>query len=518
MKFYLINPSFPDTFWGFRNVADISGCRYATANLALPTIAAMIPPEHDIEICDENTETINFNSDADIIGITGFNIQAPRMFEIAEVFRAKGKIVVIGGPYASLCPDECQPHCDILISGEAERIFPQFLSDLDNGKCQERYDENDKVDITTTPLPRWDLMNLSHYGRIPLQTTRGCPFNCEFCDVIVYLGRKVRQKTPDQIANEIDALYPHMWKAGRDSIFFADDNFIGNKKHARETCKHLIELNKQYKRPFRFSTQVTINLAKDEELMELMAEAGFHSLFFGIETPNKNNLLEANKVQNTKGDLIQDIKKIQSYGIFVWAGMIVGFDNDKTDVFKEQLDFINESNIILSMTGMLNAPANTPLWTRLQKEGRLIEGHQYTDQADTNIIPGSMSVDELKSGYVKLLRELYSYENYSKRLIGSLNEIKYTPTQRKKGKSLRHIGYNMTRLARILKYYLLTTDSKRRHFFTHTLGHILKSNPHYIKEAIWHLAAHKHFYEYSKILENSVDRNLKQNRSIANVA
>lgn len=503
MRLYLINPKFPDTFWGFGHVKDLGGTRYATANLGLPTVAALVPPQISVQLCDENIEAIDFDRDADLIGITGFNIQSARMFEIAKAFRDRGKPVVIGGPYASLCPGECEPHADVLIVGEAERIWPRFLDDFLGGRYESRYEEKEKIDMTTSPLPRWDLLKLKHYGRIPVQTTRGCPFTCEFCDVIVFLGNKVRQKSSDQVLTELDSLYPHMFRAGRDSVFFADDNFIGNKVHAKRISRALIDWNQSLKRPVRFSTQVTINMARDRELMELMAAANFHSVFVGIETPKKANLLEAGKRQNTVGDLIQDVKTIQSHGIFVWAGMIVGFDNDDPSVFREQLDFINDANIPISMTGMLNAPANTPLWHRLQKEGRLIPGHQYEDQADTNIIPKKMSVEELRSGYIHLLNDLYSYENYGKRLQGTLDAIQAKPPRHAKGFSLRHALFNFKRLSKMLRYYLMTADKERRHYFVSMVRHLTKSNPHYLKEGLWHLAVHKHFHEYSQALQKS---------------
>ncbi|MBI1910085.1 MAG: B12-binding domain-containing radical SAM protein [Deltaproteobacteria bacterium] len=504
MKFYLINPKFPDTFWGFRHVANIGGYRYAMANLALPTVAAMISQDHEVTIVDENIEEIDFETDAEVIGLTGFNIQSERMYAIADFFRQKGKLVVIGGPYASLCPEECAPHADVLIVGEAEGIWPQFLADLEDGQWGHRYEEKEKIDITTSPIPRWDLLKIRHYGRIPVQTTRGCPFSCEFCDVIVYLGQKVRQKRPEQVCAELDALYPYLWKAGRDSVFFADDNFIGNKGHAKNVCRQIIELNRSFKRPLRFSTQVTINLAKDKELLELMAEANFQSVFIGIETPNKENLLDIQKPQNMAGDMIQDVRTVQSYGLFVWAGMIVGFDNDTQAVFKEQLDFINEANIPISMTGMLNAPANTPLWSRLHKEGRLLEGHQYIDQADTNIIPKRMTAEELRQGYARLMTELYSYENYEKRLKGLVDTIEREPSRRRKKPSYRRAAVNTARLAKMIRHYLLTGDRQKRNFFVSTVSHILKKRPHYLKEGLWHLAVHKHFHEYSHQLAKNV--------------
>lgn len=504
MKIHLVNPVFPDTFWGFRHVREY-GYRYAMGNLALPTVAALTPREHEVTIRDENVEPIDFGVDADLVGITGFNIQAARMFEIAAEFRRRGRTVVMGGPYASLCPEDCAPHADHLVVGEAERIWPEFLRDFAAGRAQTKYVEAEKVDLSLSPIPRWDLIDFKHYGRIPLQTTRGCPFDCEFCDVIVYLGRKVRQKSPDRIAAELEAVYPHLHAAGRDSIFFADDNFIGNKAHSRAVCRRLIELNRNFPRPLRFSTQVTINLAQDKELLELMAEAGFHSVFIGIETPKTENLLEVHKVQNTRRDLIADIKTIQSYGIFVWAGMIVGFDHDGPEAFQEQLDFINESDIPISMTGMLNAPANTLLWHRLRKEGRLLEGYQYQDQADTNIVPKLLGKEELRRGYVRLMNELYSYENYGKRLCGTLATIRRPPTKRRKKFSAQHTAYNLQRLWTLLRYYLLTGSGERRRYFFRVLRQIVKTNPAYLKEALWHLALHKHFYGYSRILADRLD-------------
>ena len=509
MKLCLVNPRFPDTFWGFRHVTDLGGYRYAMANLALPTIAGLTPPDVEVVICDENIEEIDFDADADLIGITGFNIQGQRMFEIARLFRERGKPVVIGGPYASLCPEECEPHADILMVGECERIWPRFISDYLGGRWEPRYEEREKLDLRLSPIPRWDLMKFEHLGRAAVQTTRGCPFECEFCDVIVFLGRKVRQKDPGQVVAELEALYPCLYKVGKDSVFFADDNFIGNKRYARETLKAVIDLNRSFRRPLRFSTQVTVNLAKEPEILELMREADFRSVFIGVETPDYENLRAANKVQNTTGDLLENIRKIQSYGLFVWAGMIVGFDNDDTTVFEKQLRFMQDSSIPISMTGMLNAPARTPLWERLKREGRLLEGHQYEDQADTNILPKNMTLEELRGGYVRLMQELYSYDNYAARLLGSLRAIEKPAIRRAREFSFRHASYNVRRLVKMIRYYIFSGDAERRRFFLKIIASLLREKPEYFKEGLWHLAVHKHLHEYSQQLGKAPQETMK---------
>lgn len=513
MKIYLINPRCRESFWGFQYVNKIAGMRYSMGNLALPTIAALTPPEHEIEIVDENIEPINFDKDCDLVGITAFTIQVDRAKEIADEFRNRGKLVAIGGSNASLYPDEMAPHADILFIGEAENTWPQFLKDFKNREWKKVYREENKIDITQSPMPRWELMPVKHYGKVSVQTTRGCPFDCDFCDVIMYLGRKVRHKTTEQVITEIKNIFPLLDKYGRDSIFFADDNFIGNPPFAKELLREIIKLNSELPRPIQYSTQVSINLARDKELLDLMAEAGFNTVFIGVETPRASSLAEANKHNNLRDDLLKNIHTIQKHGIIVWAGMIVGFDNDDDTIFQEHLNFLADAGIPISMTGMLSAPVGTRLWKRLKEEGRIIDVH-YEDQATTNVLPKQMSTEVLRAKYVQLMKDLYSFDWAGKRikkmvdLLGTAyvsNENEMSETCKsgnywgEQFKDARLLITRFRQLNRVFWHYM-KSGKEHRKFFFELVRYTYKTNPAYMKETFWNLAVLKHFQEFSRRL------------------
>jgi radical SAM superfamily enzyme YgiQ (UPF0313 family) len=434
-------------------------------------------------------------------------LQAERMFELAEAFRKRGTRVAIGGSFASLSPEACEPHADILFVGESERIWPQFCDDFRHGRWKTRYEERERIDLTTSPIPRWDLVPIQHAGLIPVQTTRGCPFTCEFCDVIMYLGRDVHHKAADQVVAEIEALYPRMRALGRDSIFFADDNFIGNRPHAVALCKALIEFNRSVETPINFATQSSVNLARDAELLDLMAEARFREIFFGLESPKRENLIAADKRHNTIRDMADEMRIVQSKGIFTWAGMIVGFDADDASCFQEHFDFVSRANVTICTTGMLSAPAKTPLFERLQKEGRVLAGAGFRDQAATNIIPKQMTREQLQRGYVDLMNDLYSFENYGNRLIGQLAAIERVPKDEKRASfnSPRQAAHDVWRLLKVIRYLLLTFDAERRRYFFRVSRQILRTHPAYMKEALWHMALIKHFHTYSRGLQDRLD-------------
>ena len=492
MKIYLINPRFPITYWGFEYSNDLSGLQYTSPPLGLATIAGLTPPEIEVEICDENIETINFESDCDIVGLTAYLIQGPRAFEIAREFRQRGKTVVMGGPITSLDMDSCTGNVDVTFVGEAEYIWPQFLQDYPSGTYQSQYIQTEKIDMRDSPIPRFDLLKLTKYSHAGIQTTRGCPFNCEFCDIVVLFGRKVRCKGVEQVIAELREAA----KQGLDSIFITDDNFIGNKGYAKKLLKAIIEFNRTLSTPLQYMTQVSINLAQDDELLQLFYEAHFNKVFVGIETPRKESLIETNKGQNARTDLVADVKKIQSYNIGVSAGMIVGFDHDDPAIFQEQLDFIMETDIAWAMTGILQAVPKTPLYERLKKENRLVlstQSYQLNNTAlDVNIIPKGMTKEELVNGYTWLLQQLYSYENYAKRVIGNLKAYTKKPTTG---------FYIPTRaqlqiLWRTLRYYLLTWDRKRRQFSWKILKYTLLNKPSAFYDAMVHLVSFKHLHTY----------------------
>jgi radical SAM superfamily enzyme YgiQ (UPF0313 family) len=493
MKIYLINPKFPVTYWGFENSNDLSGLKYTTPPLALATVAALTPPDIEVEICDENIEAIDFDNDCEIVGLTAYLVQGPRAFQIAEEFRKRGKLVVLGGPMTSLAPETCLGKVDIVFVGEAEYTWKQFLEDYQAGSYQPKYVQTERIDMRDSPIPRFDLLKLPQYSNTAIQTTRGCPFNCEFCDIIVLFGRKVRCKDVSQVVEELHEAA----KQPIDSIFFTDDNFIGNRKYAKELLHAIIEFNKTLSVPLQYMTQVSINFAKDEELLQLFYEAQFNKVFIGIETPRKDSLKEANKGQNLKTDLVADIRKIQSYNIDVSAGMIVGFDHDDVGIFQEQFDFIMETNISWAMTGILQAVPKTPLYERLKQENRLITSTDYctlnNTSLDVNIIPKNMTKEELLAGYKWLVQQLYSYENYAKRVIGNLK----TYTKKPKVKLYIPSFPQLKIILRTLRYYLLTWDRKRRKFSVDILKYVLLHKPHAFHDAMVHLVSFKHLHTYS---------------------
>lgn len=501
MKIYLINPHFPITYWGFEYSNDLSGLRYTSPPLGLATVAGLTPADIEVEICDENIEPVNFECDCDIVGLTAYLIQGPRAFEIAREFRQRGKVVVMGGPITSLDLDACAGNVDVTFVGEAEYVWPQFLQDYRSGTYQAQYTQTEKIDMHDSPIPRFDLLKLAKYSHAGIQTTRGCPFNCEFCDIVVLFGRKVRCKRVEQVITELHEAA----KQGIDSIFITDDNFIGNKGYAKKLLKAIIEFNRTLSTPLQYMTQVSINLAQDDELLQLFYEAHFNKVFIGIETPRKASLVETNKNQNARTDLVADVKKIQSYNIGVSAGMIVGFDHDDPAIFQEQFDFIMETDIAWAMTGILQAVPKTPLYDRLKKENRLVlstQSYQLNNTAlDVNIIPKLMTKEELVNGYTWLVQQLYSYENYAKRVIGNLKAYTRKPTTS---------FYLPTRaqlqvLWRTLRYYFLTWDHKRRQFSWKILKYTLRHKPSAFYDAMVHLVSFKHLHTYVyEHLENVV--------------
>ncbi len=413
MRIYLINPAMQNCFYSLSESAEITDKPGFIPNLALPTLAALTPDDIEVEVCDETVEPVDLDKSCDLVGITGYVSQAKRMFELARAFRERGKLVAIGGPYASLSPSRCRPYADILFTGEAERTWPAFLEDFRRGDYRDSYHESEKPDLASSPAPDIDVLKKGAYISGVIQTSRGCPFECEFCDVIVYLGRKMRHKPVEHILAEADALYARGYR----SIFLSDDNFTANRKKAKAILLALREWNgAKGDDPVLFSTQLSIDSARDEELLSLCAEAGLRVAFIGIETPNKDSLTEVRKRQNVASDLLQDIRTIQGHGLAVLAGMIVGFDHDTPDVFREQFDFLQASSMPICAPGMLNAPEGTPLEARLKAEGRLVTSREDF-YVETNIIPKQISPEQLRHGLRWLLNRLYHPEHFVQRVL-----------------------------------------------------------------------------------------------------
>ncbi|MBN1154867.1 B12-binding domain-containing radical SAM protein [candidate division KSB1 bacterium] len=421
MKILLVYPETPTTFWTFKNALKFISKKSSEPPLGLITVAAMLPREWELKFIDTNVTRLR---DADIVWadyvfLSGMSIHFDSFKEITKHCKALGAKMVAGGPMCTLNP-ELFPEIDHLILNEAELTLPPFLKDLDEGHPQRIYSSTEFPDIQSTPIPRWDLLDMKRYASMDLQYSRGCPFNCEFCSITLLNGHKPRTKGKDQLLQELDTLYELGW---RGSLFFVDDNFIGNKtKLKNEILPALIEWNRQRKQPFSFMTEVSINLSDDDELIDLMVQAGFDAAFVGIETPNEESLMECGKHQNQKRDLLNSVKKLQRKGLVVSGGFIVGFDNDTTSIFHQQLEFIQQSGIVTAMVGLLNAQSGTRLFSRLKKENRILEGFSGDNMDGTmNFIP-RMNPMRLYKGYKDLLHKIYSPKEYYERVKTFLNE------------------------------------------------------------------------------------------------
>ena len=416
MKLLLINPRFPESFWSFKWAIDniLPNKRTTHPPLGLATLAALCPENWEVEIIDENIESIPLDPRADIIGVCGMGVQFKRQKELLTFYKRKGYYVVAGGSYASLCPELYESSADSVVAGEAEYIWKEFCKDFERGEPKRLYHEHGEVALTDSPVPRFDLLKLDKYQAVSLQFSRGCPFRCEFCDIIVMFGRKPRTKSLEQVGRELDEL------RGRNinNVFFVDDNLIGNKPLAKKLLKFLSEYQREHNYRFHFGTEASLNLAYDDELLELFRGANFGWVFIGIESPDEESLKETLKFQNTRQDMLASIKKVYSYGIEILAGFIVGFDNDTIETFDKQYRFITKSGIQTAMIGLLTAAPKTPLYERLEKDGRIIPDANNSDNTklSTNIIPKQMGYDEMVSGYRALYYRLLDNRNIAIRI------------------------------------------------------------------------------------------------------
>lgn len=423
MKILLVYPETPPTFWSFKDALKFVSKKAAEPPLGLITVAAMLPVEWEKKLVDLNVSKL-YDADiarADYVFLTGMNVHLRSFKEIVRRCNKLGVKVVAGGP---LCTTQYKEilGVDHFILNEAEITLPQFLKDLRKGNPKHVYETVDFPDVSYTPIPLWELLDMKKYASMSLQYSRGCPYDCEFCSITMLNGRKPRAKSADQFIAELNRLYELGWRGG---ISVVDDNFIGNKRKLKtEFLPALINWSKDRKYPFFFITEVSINLADDDELMKLMMEAGFNSVFVGIETPNSDSLTECGKAINLKRNLVDSVLKMQRNGMLVSGGFIVGFDNDTESVFDEQIDFIQQSGIANAMVGLLNAPTGTKLFKRLREEGRLLDMFSGNNMdASINFIPKMNYVDLIK-GYSRLLNTIYSQEEYYKRLKTFLKEYK----------------------------------------------------------------------------------------------
>jgi radical SAM superfamily enzyme YgiQ (UPF0313 family) len=497
MKITLINPRFPLSLWDFSLCRDLAGSAFPFPPLSLATLAGLTPRRHEVVICDENVRPVDLQRNADLVGITGYHIQKEQVFRLADAFRKRGITVAIGGPLVQRDNlDECLTHADAVFLGEAEYTWPAFIGDLQANSARPVYHQDGFVAMSDSPAPRFDLLDQAAYSSAIIETSRGCPHSCEFCEIPIRLGKGSRTKSIEQVMGEIRDLAA----LGVDSIFIIDDNFFGNRKRAADLLAEIERFVRSVDHRIYFSCQFTIDVARDDEVLALLHRANVRRVFIGIETPRQASLAMANKSQNTLVDLQDAVRRIQSHAIIVWGAFIVGFDSDDKDVFDEQLAFIQAASIPVAMVGMLQALPGTPLYDRIKREGRFRDGETggirgaASSLVHTNIEPKNMTYEELAGGFRYLVRALYRYDNFAERL---LNAVALGKKAGIKGRA-RLTGKGVATILRLLRYYLVTMDLGRVRMFLMVLLRTLTQNPQQLHTVLMHLVVYKHlklFYE-----------------------
>ena len=424
MKILMVYPTYLETFWSYNYALKFISKKASLPPLGLLTVAALLPVDWEKKLVDLSAGDMLQDQDikwADYVFIGAMSIQRKSARELINRCKELGASVVAGGPLFTASSQDFKD-VDYLVLNEAEVTLPKFLNDLQNGSMKRIYASDKKADMLNSPVPAWELIdNLDKYNSLCLQYSRGCPFNCDFCDVTLLFGHKIRTKSQEQLLKELDKLYQLGWREG---VFIVDDNFIANKRKLREKIlPAMIKWNKEKNSCFSFGTQASINIAEENKIMRMMAEAGFDSVFIGIETPHEESLEECHKNQNRNRDLIQSIHKVQEYGMQVTGGFIVGFDHDPPDIFEKMINFIQNSGIVTAMVGLLNAPIGTKLYHRLVKENRFLK---YPSGSNTdfsiNFIP-KMKYDELLKGYQTILKTIYSPRYYYNRVLSLLKTL-----------------------------------------------------------------------------------------------
>ncbi len=494
MNVLLVYPRCPETFWSFRSALSYVSRKATLPPLGLLTVAAMLPESWSRRLVDCNVRSLDDEAIAwaDLVFIGGMLVQKESALEIVNRCKDMGKTVVGGGPLFNAMVDAF-PDVDHFVLGEGEITVPQFLADFERGEPKRIYDSKERPDIASVPVPEWRLIDFRDYFTMPLQYSRGCPFNCEFCDIVLLNGRTPRTKAPAQMMAEVEALYNAGWRGG---VFIVDDNFIGNKHAVKRFLPELVEWQQTRRYPFSFVTEASVNLADDAELMQLMSDANFNKVFLGIETPEESTLQECGKYQNTSRDLAQSVRIIQGHGMQVMAGFIVGFDSDTESTFDIQIRFIQSVGVVTAMVGLLNALPYTRLWHRLREEKRLL-AETSGDNTDgrMNFIP-KMDCQTLLSGYRRIVSEIYSRRSYYRR-IGTFLE-NYSPTVR------RHWS-NRDILAALKSMVRIGLFSRNRLLYWQLLAKTIRTRAKALPDAIELAILGEHFFRLRERLLKEVD-------------
>lgn len=426
----IINPRFEASYWGLERALPLFGKRANLPVACLPLLSALTPEPHHVTLLDENVAPLDFDriARADIVGVTGMIVQRFRMREILQALKSRDAFTVVGGPWVTVSEDYFGNLADVIFVGEAEETWPRFLDDWSHGSHDARYEQSSRTDMTTVPCPRYDQLDARQYMFGSLQISRGCPFQCEFCDIIVTFGRRPRLKTSQQVIAELESLR----RAKLRMAFIVDDNLIGNKRAITPVLEQVADWQRQNGYPFIFFTEASLDLADDPEMMQLLVDANIQTVFVGVESPNEESLRETKKVHNLRpgGSIVDKVKKIQQAGMEVWTGMIVGFDHDDESIFNSQYEFLRQARVTHASLGMLAAIPKTPLYSRLAAEQRL--DLQDPPEYGTNVIPARMTREALVDGYLDVLRRLNEPTAYFDRVDSLYHDpaFKFNAAQR----------------------------------------------------------------------------------------
>ena len=491
-RIYLIAPKHPENFWSMQGTVNLLGAKTLMPNAALATLMALTPPDVDVEyvLCDENVSKLDWDMSCDLVAVTGATLHTKRIHELCRGFRQRGVKVALGGAYSSINYDLCDDLADYLFIGEAEYTWPMFLQEWVRGKAKPVYHQQTYIDLKDSPAPDWSLIDVDDYININVQTCRGCPHNCEFCDVIQYVGRKPRTKSVEQVMAEIRQAH----EIGARTVFFSDDNFLAKKAFTEKLLTEIIAWNTIQSRPLSFSTQITVEIADDEKLLRMCADARFSVLFLGVETIRKQSLEDVKKFHNLKYDIFERINRISRYGIMPFLGMIVGFDHDDKAVFDELYEFFTRTNSPIIGISLLNAPRRTPLYNRMEREGRLL-GNDFSGewQLYTNIIPKQMSSEELLRRYCELFKKLYNPDLFHERLQGWLQHVDYfSPLYVNKKFDPKQFSHGV----RMIFFFMVLATPAERGLFVKSMIETWKINPKLMKRAFTFLAQYHHFCDF----------------------
>jgi radical SAM superfamily enzyme YgiQ (UPF0313 family) len=484
MKVLLVYPEFPDTYWSFRHALAFEGKRSAFPPLGLLTVSAMLPANWERRLVDMNVRPLKASDIewADLVFVSAMLVQKDSLRRVVAACKARGKRVVVGGPYVTTGTDHLS--ADHVFIGEAEAILPEFVGDFERGETKHTYRAAERPALSATPVPHFHLAELRRYSAMSVQYSRGCPFQCEFCDIIEIYGRVPRTKSNEQMLAELDALRLAGW---RGMVFVVDDNFIGNKRNVKRFLPALAEWSERNGRPFSFITEASVNLVEDDALLGMMRRAGFRRVFLGIETPVEESLKEARKGQNTRVNLLESVRKIQGHGMEVMAGFIVGFDSDPDDIFDRQIEFIRESAIPLAMVGLLTALPQTQLWRRLEREGRLVaESTGNNTDCSLNFVP-RMDARQLVDGYKAILRTIYSPGEYYRRALDCLARVTQGTPEPRRGE----LASDAVALLRVV--FKLGVRDRERAEFWRFMGRAVASHRDRFAHAVTLAAMGYHF-------------------------